>query len=159
MARVLVCRIRNVLAALRIGDVVETFRPLPVQPLAGAPAFVSGLAIIRGVPTPVVDVGALLGVDGSSEWTRFVTVRTRHAEVALAVEAVVGVSTVADATMRELPPLVRGHDNERVAAVGARDHELLFVLEAMRVIPDDLWARLKAAQIVPSDLSRERDRQ
>lgn len=144
MARVLVCRIRNVLAALRIGDVVETFRPLPVEPLADKPPFVAGLAIIRGAPTPVVDVGEMLGVGGSSDWTRFVTVRTRHGEVALAVDAVIGVSELVDAEFRELPSLVQTADAQHVATVAARDQALLFVLEAARVI--------EAAQIVPSDL-------
>ncbi|HWB76975.1 MAG TPA: chemotaxis protein CheW [Nannocystaceae bacterium] len=151
MARVLVCRIRNVLAGLRIGDVVETLRPLPVEPLADKPAFVAGLAIIRGLPTPVVDVGALLGVGGASDWTRFVTVRTRHGEVALAVDAVIGVSEVADAEFRELPSLVQTADARHVATVAARDQALLFVLEAARVI--------EAAQIVPSDLSERAVRQ
>lgn len=159
MARVLVCRIRNVLAALRISDVVETFRPLPVEPLGDTPAFVAGLAIVRGAPTPVVDVGALLGVGGVPEWTRFVTVRTRHAEVALAVEAVIGVSDVADAAFRELPSLAQCADAQRVAAVAARDQSLLFVLEAACVIPDSLWEQLDAAQIVPSDLSDRAVRQ
>lgn len=153
MECVLVCRMRGVLAALRIGDVVETFRPLPVEPLVDTPAFVAGLAIVRGAPTPVVDVGALLGVEGPPAWTRFVTVRTSHGEVALAVEGVEGVTAVEAAALRELPSLVQAGDSDRVAAVAARDRELLFVLQAVRMIPDALWQRLGAAQIVPSGLS------
>ena len=46
------------LAALPLEHVVETMRPLPVEPLGDAPRFILGLSIVRGEPIPVVDVGA-----------------------------------------------------------------------------------------------------
>ena len=42
--------------ALRLEDVGETMRPLPVSPLPETAAFVLGLAIVRGAPTPVIDL-------------------------------------------------------------------------------------------------------
>ncbi|MEV6495091.1 chemotaxis protein CheW, partial [Actinoplanes sp. NPDC051633] len=70
-----VFRAGSLLCALRLDDVVETMRPLATRPLAGAPAFMSGICIMRGVPTPVVDVARLLG-GGPAEITRFLAVRT-----------------------------------------------------------------------------------
>jgi chemotaxis signal transduction protein len=40
--------------------VAETLRPLPIEPVAGTPSFVRGMSVIRGKPTPVVDLKALL---------------------------------------------------------------------------------------------------
>jgi purine-binding chemotaxis protein CheW len=39
----LVCRVATRICALPVGVVIETLRPLPLEPIAGAPAFVTGL--------------------------------------------------------------------------------------------------------------------
>ena len=44
------------LCALPLGAVIETLRPLPLRPLAGAPAGVLGVAVVRGSPVPVIDL-------------------------------------------------------------------------------------------------------
>jgi chemotaxis signal transduction protein len=49
-------------------------RPLPVERIAGMLSFVRGVSIIRGVPTPVVDLGVVLGTPGEAV-DRFVTLR------------------------------------------------------------------------------------
>ncbi len=46
--------------AFRLHHVAETMRPLPFKPVAGTPGFVRGVSVIRGTPTPVVDLKALL---------------------------------------------------------------------------------------------------
>ena len=64
----LVFRAGPLLCALRLDEVIETMRPLDVQPLAGTPAFVLGISVLRGVPTPVIDVARLLsGGSGAQE--------------------------------------------------------------------------------------------
>jgi hypothetical protein len=45
----LLCRAGNLLCALPIEHVIEIMRPLPVEQIAGAPHYVRGLSIIRGV--------------------------------------------------------------------------------------------------------------
>ena len=57
----LIFRVLDRLCALSLGHVVETMRPLPIEPLAAAPHFVLGLATIRGSQVPVVDAGRLIG--------------------------------------------------------------------------------------------------
>jgi purine-binding chemotaxis protein CheW len=133
----LVCRVRRVLAGLPLEFVVETMRPLPVAPVADAPDFVTGLSIVRGEPTPVVDAGSLLGFPGEASPSRFVTVRAGERVVALAVEEVLDVRELAAETFTALPPLVA--DSGVMSAVGALDAELLVALRALRAIPDALW--------------------
>lgn len=139
----LLFRVRSRLCALPLAHVVETMRPLPLESLAGAPVAVKGLSLIRGSPLPVVALAALL--DGEDEHaTRLVTVRAGEYRVALLVGSVVGVLRIAAASLRELPPLLRGADNNAVAAIGITDTELLLVLNAARLVPDSLWASLNA---------------
>lgn len=125
--------------ALRISDVSEIMRPLPVEPLAGAPEIVRGLSIIRGAPVPVVDLAALLGVNSRGGCTRFVAVRAGERRVALSVDAVVGIRELAPSLLNEMPPLLREANNELVEAVGRLDSDLLLVLKAGKIVPDKVW--------------------
>jgi purine-binding chemotaxis protein CheW len=134
----LLFRVQSRLCALPIEHVIETMRPLPVEPLAGAPAAVKGMSLIRGVPVPVVALAALLD-DGDQHPSRFITVRTGTEQIALTVDAVLGVHHIAAASMQDLPLLLRDADNSAVSAIGATDAELLLVLNAARLVPDGLW--------------------
>jgi purine-binding chemotaxis protein CheW len=124
----LVTRVGGIACALPIERVVETMRPLPIEPVRGALPSVRGMAVIRGAPLPVIDVAALLG-QAPREQARFVVVRTGTRHVALLVDAVIEVRELA--AVAELPPLVQG---EVAAAVGAIDRELLVVLDAARLV-------------------------
>jgi purine-binding chemotaxis protein CheW len=121
--------------------VIETMRPLPVEPLRGAPPFVLGISIIRGAPTPVVDAAALIGATGSTP-RRFVTIRTGTRIGALAVDAVIGVHALA--SLAALPPLLDAA-RDVAAAIGTLDAELLVVLDTARLVPDDVFAVLEGA--------------
>jgi len=138
----LICRVRTICAALALNNVVETMRPLPVEPFAGAPSFVRGLAVIRGAPTPVVDLGLLLGCREPAEPTRFVTLAVGERRVAVAVEGVEGMREFASDAAQELPPLLKDASAGAVAAVRALDAELMVVLSAARVIPEQVWREL-----------------
>ncbi len=137
MGVMVVSRVGTAMCALPVAHVVETMRPLPIEPLAGMPSFVRGVAIVRGTPIPVVDAGLLLG--GSSGGTRFVIVRCGDRRVALLVDAVLAVRAVE--SVAALPPLV-SHDV--AVAIGTLDAALVVVLEAARLVPADAWARLEA---------------
>jgi purine-binding chemotaxis protein CheW len=142
--RALLCRVGGLLCALPLEHLVETMRPLAVQPLAGSPPFVRGLAVIRGAPLPVVDAAMLLGgSDGAA--TRFVTLKTGSRHVALAVGEVVGVRALPAAELHALPPLAGEMAAEAVAAIGAADEALLVVLRSARLVPDATWAALERA--------------
>jgi purine-binding chemotaxis protein CheW len=140
----LLCRVGARVCALPIDHVVETLRPLAVEPVAGAPPFVVGVCILRGSPTPVVDCAALLGGGQSDAPKRFVAVRSGQRIIALAVDAVLGVRALDARSLHELPPLLRDAHGEVVSAIGALDAELLLVLRSTHVVPESVWAVLSS---------------
>jgi len=139
----LLCRVHRVLCALPLAQVIETLRPLPIEPLAGAPSFICGLSVLRGVPVPVLDLGLLLGSEQVRP-TRFVALRSGARSLALAVGSVLGVRTLSGAGVRELPPLLQGAADDAVQALGRLDRELLLVLQSGRLVPEALFAQLEA---------------
>jgi purine-binding chemotaxis protein CheW len=142
----LVCRARTRLCAVPIESLVETMRPLPITPFPGTPSFVRGVARIRGVAVPVIDLGVLLGSPEPARPTRFITLRLADHRVALAVEEVLGLRQLLAEIHPELPPLLAHADQEAVAAIGMLDAELLLSLEASRIVPESLWSLLDAGR-------------
>jgi purine-binding chemotaxis protein CheW len=140
----LLFRVRSRLCALPVEHVIETMRALPIETMAGAPAAVKGMSIIRGAPVPVVALSLLLD-DGDEGSSRFVTVRAGRGRIALMVDSVLGVHRIAVASLQDLPPLLRDADRNVVAAIGSADAELLLVLNAARLVPDGLCSPLHAS--------------
>jgi purine-binding chemotaxis protein CheW len=139
---VLIAKVGPLTTAVPIEHVVETMRPLPAIPLGHAPAFVRGLAIIRGVPVVVIDTAALLGVSRERDArARYVIVRADARRVALEVDAVLDVRQLSHAELAALPGLVHA---DAVATIGADDVGLIVVLEAARAVPPEVWAQLEA---------------
>jgi len=148
----LLCRIGSAFGALAVKDVLETMRPLPIEPLAGTPPFVLGLAMIRGLPTPVIDAGRLLNPlalafspTAPPPPSRFVSLKLGDRTVSLAVDAVLDVRSLAAGILAEMPPLLREAGEELVSAVGALDGQLLLVLEAARLVPESVWTAIEAS--------------
>lgn len=139
----LVCRVGTKLCALPLGCLLETMRPLAVEALAQTADFVSGVALIRGRPTPVVDARKLLGSPSDRPPGRYVTLSLGERVAALAVDAVVGVHDVSEGLLSELPGLLGGSPSSFVAAMTRLDRELLLVLEQARLVPEDVWRRLE----------------
>ncbi|HEY6903198.1 MAG TPA: chemotaxis protein CheW [Candidatus Acidoferrales bacterium] len=125
---------------LALPDVHETMRPLAIEPVEGAPDGVRGLAVIRGVPVPVVDLAAVLGCHCGQPWSRFVSVRAGRRTVALAVEAVVGIREFDASTLNQMPPLMQSANPEIIASVGALDAELFLVLKTARLLREEIGA-------------------
>jgi purine-binding chemotaxis protein CheW len=142
----LLCRMRSHLCAVPLEHVAETMRPLKVTPLAGAPAFVRGMSVIRGTAIPVVDAGSLLGSVEPASPTRFITLKTDGHRVALAVEEVIGIRSLAAIALNDLPPLLRSANADLVSAVGMLDREFLLVLQTARIVPDSVWQSMLSAQ-------------
>ncbi len=140
----LIVSIGQARVALPLEHVDETMRPLPVAALAGAPSFVRGASIIRGEPTPVVDLAALLGM-GGGETGRFVVIRAGGRPVALAVGGVLGIRNLKDVPLGALPGLLGDVRGDLVAALGAADEQLLVVLGAGRIVGDEVYESLAGA--------------
>jgi purine-binding chemotaxis protein CheW len=136
----LIARVGALACAIPIEHVVETMRPLPVDPIGAMPAYVLGVSIIRGAPTLAIDLAALLGVAGDRA-TRFVVVRSGESRrVALAVDAVVEVRELAH-QLGELPPLLHA---DAIRSIAAADRGLVVVLEATRAIAPEVWSAMEA---------------
>jgi purine-binding chemotaxis protein CheW len=141
----LICRIGTTPCALPLAGVVETLRPLPTDALSGAPAFVAGLAIIRGAPVPVIS-GRYLLAGSSGSMGRWVVLRAGAHRVALGVDEVVGIEPLPGSDISAMPPLMR-RSSAIIADMAALDGELLLVLDATRVIPDELFELLQTRRV------------
>lgn len=104
--------------------------------------FVCGLSVIRGAPVPVVDLGAVIGKVGTGPISRWITLRLGERRVALAVEGVLGIRKLEESAIRALPPLLRDANRGLIEAVGTLDSELLMLLEAGRLLPEEVWDAL-----------------
>ena len=136
--------------AFPLHHVAETMRPLPIAPVAGTPGFVRGVSVIRGTPTPVVDLKALLGnSENSPSYGRFVTLKLDDRRVVIGVDSVVGLRNLDSAQLGELPPLLRDVTADLIESFGTRDAQLLLVLRAARIVPDEVWTTLAAAEAAP----------
>jgi purine-binding chemotaxis protein CheW len=144
---VLVVMVGALACALPLHHVAETLRPLPIKPVAGTPSFVRGVSVIRGTPTPVVDLKALLeNGENSPSYGRFVTLKLDDRRVAIGVDSVVGLRNLDSAQLGDLPPLLRDVSADLIESFSTRDAELLLVLRAARIFPDDVWTTLAAAE-------------
>lgn len=131
----LVLRSASLRCVLPLGQVRETMRPLGHAPIAGAPAFVLGVSVVRGEPTPVVHLGALLGEVDPTPPGRYVSLRLPSRPVVLAVDEVVGLFFLGAGGP---PPPLLGHAfPAALATVRSLDGEVAVVLEATRVLPPD----------------------
>jgi purine-binding chemotaxis protein CheW len=70
--------------------------------------------------------------------------KTGGKQVALSVEAVLGIRELTSASLQELPALLREASVDVVSALGTLDVQLLLVLEAARMIPPSVWQVLEA---------------
>lgn len=139
--RTLVVDVKSCACALPLTNVIEAMRALPIEPVAGTPSFVRGLSVIRGVPSPVVDLAVLLGASAGIG-RRFVTLRLGDRQVALSVDAVLGVRELEPWTIQELPPLLQGASQDAIEAIGTLDQQMLVVLRAGWQLPPEVLQAL-----------------
>ena len=146
-SRAVVVRTGAYIGAIPLEDVIEIVRPLRVQRVPGAPAYVRGVAVVRGVPVPVVDLAVLLGEPPSHD-ARWVLLRPTRGQrlVALSVDAMLGLRELSGKAMGEVPPLLGQARGASVTSLGALDRDLLLTLDAARAIPPDVWHALEVAE-------------
>lgn len=143
----LLCRAGTTVCALPLEHVIETMRPLPCVTIPGSPTVVTGVAIIRGHPVPVIDSHVLLGGRPSTPG-RFVTLSLDNHQVALAVDQVLEVQAVDRSVVDGLPPLLADPDdgNHAISLLGVLDTRLLFVLDRVHLVPADVMVGLEQAE-------------
>ena len=143
------CRVGSLVCAVPAEHVSETMRPLAIEPLAGVPSFVLGVAVLRGSAVPVVDLGRLIGAAGTSRPAMFIALRTGRRAAALAVDEVLGVATLAGDALEALPELLRDASTDVVSAIGMHDAQLLLVLGTARIVPPSVWTAFDARELRP----------
>src|SRR5688500_13404284 len=107
----LVARARGLQCAIPLAYVLEIMRPLPIDPIANAPSFMLGVAVVRGAAVPVVDCGAFVQAEAPAGHTRWTSVRAGERTAILAFEAILGVREL-PADSDGLPPLLAGAPSE-----------------------------------------------
>lgn len=136
----LIVELESKCCAFSAGDVVETLPPLDTEPLPNMPPYVLGIAVIRGLPTPVVDLAWLLGDAKTQKARRYVSVRVEGDRiVALAVPTVPILREVDSDELTDLPALFGHADEERIASLGKLDEKLLLVLNKGALLPPEFW--------------------
>jgi purine-binding chemotaxis protein CheW len=66
--------------------------------------------------------------------------------VAIGVDAVVGLRTIGSEQLGKLPPILQAVTADIIEAIGTRDAQLLVVLRAARIVPDEVWTSLAKAE-------------
>lgn len=121
---------------LPLSDVREVMRPLALERNQALPACVLGTCMIRERPTPVIDLGALIGCEASTV-TRFITVSAGERQVALAVDGVQGTTRVDAHQFHEAAALVCGQ-SDVVRTLAVLDSKLVYLLNGARLLSSDL---------------------
>ena len=103
-----------------------------------------GVSVIRGQVVPVLDLASLTGAGSTFSAARYITLELERRQVALAVDEVIGVRSLAAAALDGVPPLLDGADALALAALTTLDAELLLVLQTGVLVPDALWPLLAA---------------
>ena len=147
----LLFRSRTRVGALALADVREVMRPLPVEQVAGAPALVMGVAVVRGIPSPVIDAAHLLADPGDlradrTPPTRFISLRLGARGLCLAVDAVLDVRPLPQEKLHRTPPLLDASESGTLALLGTVDQELLAVLNTARLVPEAVWSALQTEE-------------
>jgi purine-binding chemotaxis protein CheW len=78
-----------------------------------------------------------------------VTLKLDDRQVVIGVDSVVGLRNLDSAQLGELPPLLRDVTSGLIESFGTRDAKLLLVLRAARIVPDEVWTTLAAAEAAP----------
>lgn len=126
--------------------VVEIMRPLPIDPIAKAPTFMLGVAIVRGRATPVIDCGAFVQERALPAHTRWASVRCGDRAAMLAFEAILGVREL-PARADDLPPLLSGAPSDLLSGLALLDRALLLVLHGSRLVPDEVWQSFESREV------------
>jgi purine-binding chemotaxis protein CheW len=84
--------------ALPVTGVLEVAPMGEISSVPGAPRPVLGVRNLRGQVLPVVDLGAVLGVEGAGRPSRILVAESGARRAGLAVESVLGVAELPDPT-------------------------------------------------------------
>lgn len=130
--------------ALPLAAEMELMRPLDVEPLPDVPPFVLGMALVRGVPVPVIDLPRLLEAQReNAPHRRWIFSRRNDQALVLAVESVDGVAELDRAALEAAPTFGSRTDDALVSAIALHEQRLFWLLETARIVPAGVWEALR----------------
>lgn len=138
----LVVRAHSLSCAFPVEAVSEITRALPLRGLARGPAYLRGASLIRGQPTPIIDLAVLLGGEALARPARYVVLRA-NSPVAVAVDAVSGVRVTRRDSLGALPRLLNFAGGEHVRSLLSLDGDLVPVIASAFVLPAEVWNEVR----------------
>lgn len=144
--RFLLCRLATSWCALTLQGLGEVMRPQPVDRIAGLPEFVEGLAIIRGMALPVVNLPHLLCGSHSpaGDQERFITAHSDGRQLALRVDEVAGILPLNPEIWQALPNLLDELHGQHLAALGSLNGDLVMLLRRTHLLSEADWEVLRS---------------
>jgi len=129
-------RLGNDLYAIDIMRIKEIIRPLRLTSLPRFPAFVEGIINLRGMVMPVVDLRKRFNLPdiGTSARTRLLIVKQAGQVIALVVDEVTEVVTVAISDIKPPPHLGDGGDDGYLLGVCLARDEMIMLLDLDRLL-------------------------
>ena len=97
----------------------------------------------------MVALPALLDQPEGERLERYVTLRIPRGTLALAVPRVLGLADLSTLELERLPPLLTQVRAEVVDSIAIREQALLLVLQAGRILPDEIWNVLPVEASIP----------
>ena len=135
------------LFALPVECVSETLRPPQSTALRDLPTFVTGIARVRGIALPLLDIGALAeGHPLANPQRLLVLALENDRRIGLLTTEVLGIHPAEDLHLAAAPPLLQGAGEAAIHTLGNLDGELLSVLELGRIVPEEVWQAIEHAE-------------
>lgn len=122
---------------VHINQVVSIERMQEIMPFPNRPPYVLGVATIRNIVTPIVDVRAALR-DGSqqiTDSTKIIIVRVKEKEIGLVVDNATDVLSIAPDTVQH-PNLLDTEEVSYLKGISRMEQRLIFLLDIEKLLED-----------------------
>lgn len=116
-------------------------RILPTQEVTKvpkAPKALLGVFNLRGAVIPVLDARTRLGLKDADQSQNFIVVLSNKGRCALRVDQVTGIIALEEGSIEHDAQHLSKANDELVGAIGKNDKELIVLLDAEHLVPEDL---------------------
>jgi len=104
-----------------------------------SPAFVDGIANLRGDVIPVVSLKQKfnLAENQVTELTRLIVINNGNRRTGFVVDDASEVITISDKDIEEAPPMIVGADRKYIQGVGKIDKRILIILDLHKLLTEE----------------------
>lgn len=126
----------GVMYALQVASIREIVNPLPLISLPHERPFIIGVADYRESVVAIVDLRRLFGLPAHEEnrRTKWIIIEADGRLVGVVVDAVLDVFSSSEEKSREVPVLDERHRERGIASAFKHDRQLVFLLDASRLV-------------------------